>query len=237
MRQLEISGLSFSYGRLPVLHEVEFAVEEHEIFGIAGPNGAGKTTLFNVITGFYHGSGNITFEGRRISGLAPYAVCRRGLARTFQTPALFSSLSVLENVRVGGHFGGHDERHAGSALEFVGLADRGNASLDSLNLYEKKLTMIAASLAAKPRMLLLDEPAGGLSPKEVTETVDLFRKINKELGITIVVIEHVMRVLTTLADRLLILSAGRPICVGAPVDVCANEEIIDLYLGGGSCHA
>jgi branched-chain amino acid transport system ATP-binding protein len=237
MSHLDVIDVSFSFGKLAVLEHVSFAVEQGEVFGIAGPNGAGKTTLFNVVTGFYHGSGRVVFGGQRIDRLAPHAVCRRGVARTFQTPAFFPSLSVIENVRVGAYFGGRNEQQADQALEFVGLPERRDTPVDGLNLYEKKLAMIAASLATNPRLLLLDEPAGGLSPKEVSDTVELFRRINRELGLTLVVIEHVMRVLTDVADRLLILSSGRNVCVGPPAEVCADQEVIDLYLGGGTCSA
>ena len=237
MSHLEVRDLSFSYGKLLVLDGVSFDVQEGEIFGVAGPNGAGKTTLFNVITGFYHGKGSIGFEGRSITRLSPNAVCRRGLVRTFQTPQPFSTLSVIDNVRVGAHFGGRDEPAAEDALEFVGLADKRDRPADGLNLYEKKLALIATALATKPRLLLLDEPVGGLSPHEVSQTIELFRRINRDLGLTVVVIEHVMRVLTALANRLLILSSGRKVCVGPPEQVCADQEVIDLYLGGGSCRA
>jgi branched-chain amino acid transport system ATP-binding protein len=237
MSHLEVRDLSFSYGKLLVLEDVSFDVQEGEIFGVAGPNGAGKTTLFNVITGFHHGRGSIAFEGRSITRLSPNAVCRRGLVRTFQTPQPFSTLSVIDNVRVGAHFGGRDERAAEGALEFVGLADKLESPVEGLNLYEKKLALLATALATKPRLLLLDEPVGGLSPQEVSQTIELFRRINRELGLTVVVIEHVMRVLTALANRLLILSSGRKVCVGPPEQVCADQDIIDLYLGGGSCSA
>jgi branched-chain amino acid transport system ATP-binding protein len=234
MSHLEVDNVSLSFGKLAVLNGVSFAVEPGEVFGIAGPNGAGKTTLFNVITGFYHGSGRVAFDGRRLGRLGPHAVCRRGLARTFQAPQLFPSLSTIENVRVGAYFGGRDEAGADEALQFVGLQAKRDLPVESLSLQDKKLTMIAAALATKPSMLLLDEPVGGLSPKEVSEAVELFRRINQELGLTLVVIEHVMRVLTALAGRLLILSNGKDVCIGSPEKVCADPEIIDLYLGGGS---
>jgi branched-chain amino acid transport system ATP-binding protein len=237
MSHLEVRDLSFSYGKLLVLDGVSFDIEEGEIFGVAGPNGAGKTTLFNVITGFGHGRGSISFEGSSVARLSPNALCRRGLARTFQTPQPFSSMSVLDNVKVGAYFGGRDEGAAGDALEFVGLSGKKDDLVDGLNLYDKKMALIATALATKPRLLLLDEPVGGLSPQEVSQTIELFRRINRELGLTVVVIEHVMRVLTALANRLLIVSSGRKVCVGPPQEVCADQDIIDLYLGGGSCGA
>lgn len=237
MTQLQLADVSLNFGKLAVLKHVSFDVHQGEIFGIAGPNGAGKTTLFNVITGFYHGSGKVTFDGHDLSRAAPYTACRKGVVRTFQTPEPFASMSVIENVRVGAHFGGRNEADAEEALAFVGLTEGLDRSVDGLNLYDKKLTLIAAALAAKPKLLLLDEPVGGLSPKEVTQTMELFRRINKDLGLTLVVIEHVMRVLTSLADRLLILSSGETVCVGEPVAVCGDQRIIDLYLGGGACDA
>jgi len=237
---LEVIDLSLSFGKFSVLSHVDFAAEEGEIFGIAGPNGAGKTTLFNAITGFYHGSGKILFAGKRIDRLSPHRICHRGISRTWQVPQLFSSLSVEENVQVGAHFGRRRGEHEATekaeiaaAIETVGLMGREKVGLDSLNLFEKKKTMIAAALATRPRLLLLDEPVGGLSPKEVRDSIALFRRINKELGLTVIIIEHVMRVLTEIADRMLILSSGKNICCGTPAGVCADEGIIQLYLGSG----
>ncbi len=240
MSILEVNDLSLSFGKFRVLSGVSFAVEQGEIFGIAGPNGAGKTTLFNTITGFCHGSGRITFEKKRIDRFSPHRVCRHGIARTWQVPELFTSLTVEDNVQVGAHFGRRRGEHGrgekgeiAAAIEIVGLEGRANAGSDSLNLFEKKMTMIAAALASRPRLLLLDEPVGGLSPKEVGQSIALFRRINKELGLTIIIIEHIMRVLTELADRMLILSSGTDIICGSPAEVCANEKIIQLYLGSG----
>jgi branched-chain amino acid transport system ATP-binding protein len=240
MNILEVKDLSLSFGKFSVLNGVDFAVEEGEIFGIAGPNGAGKTTLFNAITGFYHGSGRILFENRRIDRLSPHRICHYGISRTWQVPELFASLSVEDNVQVGAHFGrrrgareASEKAEIASAIEVVGLKGRERAGLDGLNLFEKKLTMIAAALATRPQVLLLDEPVGGLSPKEVGESVALFRRINEELGLTVIIIEHVMRVLTEVADRMLILSSGQNICCGSPAEVCADERIIQLYLGSG----
>ena len=245
MSLLEIRDLQLSFGKFHVLQGVTMAVEEGEIFGIAGPNGAGKTTLFNTITGYYHGSGEILYDGQSIGRWAPHKICHRGITRTWQVPALFGSLAVEDNVQVGAYFGRKRRDKQGTseqadiaeAIEAVGLSTRAKTPVDALDLYEKKMTMIAAALATKPRVLLLDEPVGGLSPKEVGESIALFRRLNKELGLTVIIIEHVMRVLTEIAGQLLILSSGESIMCDSPAAVCAHPDIIDLYLGHAEAEA
>jgi branched-chain amino acid transport system ATP-binding protein len=211
-------------------------VEKGEIFGIAGPNGAGKTTLFNVITGFYRGSGVIIFDNVNITGLRPHQVCRKGIARTFQIPQLFVTLPVVDNVKVGAHFGvqgGHDERAIiNETINLVGLQGKENVIAANLNLFDKKLTMLASALATKPKLLLLDEPIGGLSPTEVKQSVALVHKINQELGLTVIVIEHLMKVLTKISRRLMILHNGEKICLGPPQEVTNDKRVIEVYLGG-----
>lgn len=206
-----------------------------EVLGIAGPNGAGKTTLFNVIAGHLGGSGHIWFRGQDIMGWKPHRVCRQGIARTFQVPVLFGSMSVADNVRVGAHFGGRadgDERRAvADALEQVGLSDRASAPARHLDLMGKKLAMLAAALVTEPLVLLLDEPMGGLAPAEVAAFGDLIVRLNRERGITLVVIEHLIRKLVELSDRLMILYHGEQIALGPPAAVVNDARVIDLYLG------
>ena len=180
MAILRCEKVTQRFGELPAVKDLSFEVEKGEIFGIAGPNGAGKSTLFNVITGFYRGSGDIIFDGRNISGLRPHQICHRGIARTFQIPELFLTLSIVDNVRVGAHFGErgvHDERERiKEAINFVGLQGKENVIAANLNLFDKKLTLLAAALATKPKLLLLDEPIGGLSPIELGQLIALIQK-------------------------------------------------------------
>ena len=236
MKILQINNVTQCFGQLAAVKELSFEVEKGEIFGIAGPNGAGKTTLFNVITGFYRGSGVIIFDNVNIMGLRPHQICCRGIARTFQIPQLFSTLPMVENVRVGAHFGvrgAHDERERiNEAINLVGLQGKENVIAANLNLFDKKLTMLAAALATKPKLLLLDEPIGGLSPIEVRQVITLTQKINQELGLTVIVIEHLMKVLTKISKRLMILHNGEKICIGPPQEVIEDKKVIEVYLGG-----
>jgi len=234
---LRCDELTMKFGELVAVNNLSFEVEEGEIFGIAGPNGAGKSTLFNVITGFYQGRGDIYFENRKINKMRPYKICNLGIARTFQVPQLCQSLSVFDNIRVGAHFGvglPHDDTEIiNKSVNFVDLEGKESIIADNLNLLDKKKTMIAAALATKPKILMLDEPTGGLSPAEVKQSIDLFRKINEELSITIIVIEHLMRVLTELAKRMMIIHMGSKICIGPPCDVTQDHRVVKIYLGGG----
>ena len=233
---LKCKNVTKRFGSLAAVDDLSFDVEEGEIYGIAGPNGSGKTTLFNVITGVYPFSGDILFQGGRISGLSAYKICHKGIARTFQIPQLFLSLPVYENIRAGAHFGApgkqaNEKETVKEVIDFVGLKGQENTVAANLKLLDKKRTMIATALATKPRLLLLDEPIAGLSPAEVKESVDMFKKINGELGLTIIIIEHFMKVLTELSNRLMILENGRNICIGVPVEVSKNEKVIECYLG------
>ena len=236
MKILQVTKVTKSFGELTAVKDLSFEVEKGEIFGIAGPNGAGKSTLFNVITGFYQGSGDIVFDNVNIARFKPYQICQKGIARTFQIPQLFFTMPVVKNVKVGAHFGvrgAHDERERiNEAINFVGLQGKENIIAANLNLFDKRLTMLAAALATKPKLLLLDEPIGGLSPTEVNQSMTLFQKINKELGLTIIIIEHLMKVLTELSQRLLILQNGERICIGAPQEVTKDKRVIEVYLGG-----
>jgi branched-chain amino acid transport system ATP-binding protein len=233
---LKVNQITKHFGELTAIKDLSFEVEEQEIFGIAGPNGAGKTTLFNVITGFYRSSGDIIFDGRSIRGLRPHQICRRGICRTFQIPQLFLTLPVVQNVKVGAHFGirtHQDERERiREAIGLVGLQGKEDVIAANLNLYDKKLTMIAAAVATKPKLLLLDEPVGGLSPTESRQFITLIQQINQELGLTIVVIEHLMKVLTEISQRLMILHNGEKICIGPPQGVTKDKRVIEIYLGG-----
>ena len=219
MKILQVDDVTQRFGELAAVKDLSFELEEGEIFGIAGPNGAGKSTLFNAITGFYRYSGDIYFNNEKISRLSTHQICHKGIARTFQIPHLFPTLPMVQNVRVGAYFG------------FVGLEGRENVPAEHLNLLDKKLTMVAVALATKPKLLLVDEPTAGLSPTETRDFITLFKKINKELGLTIIIIEHLMKVLTELSQRLMIMENGEKIAIGPPLEVTKDEKVIEIYLG------
>ncbi len=237
MSLLKCEKVTQQFGSLKVISDLDFELEKGEVLGVAGPNGAGKTTLFNVISRVYKGSGDIIFDNEHIMKLKTHQVCHRGVAGTLQIPQLFSTLPVHANVEVGAHFGnvGKEEKYENirEAIKFVGLEGKEEVIADNLNLYDKKLTMLAAALATKPKLLLLDEPIGGLSPTEVGQFVSLVEKVNTELGMTIIIIEHLMKVLTRLANRLMILENGVKIAIGPPDEVCSMEKVIEVYLGRG----
>jgi branched-chain amino acid transport system ATP-binding protein len=236
MKILQLNKVTKCFGKLAAVKDLSFEMENGEIFGIAGPNGAGKTTLFNVITGFYQGSGDIIFDNVNIAKLRPDQICHKGIARTFQIPQLFLTLSMVDNVRVGAHFGvrgAHDDKESiNEAINLVGLQGKEKVIAANLNLFDKKLTMLAAALATKPKLLLLDEPIGGLSPTEGKQFVTLVQKLNQELGLTVIVIEHLMKVLTGISQRLMILQNGEQICIGPPQEVTSDKRVIEVYLGG-----
>ena len=204
---------------------------------LVSPNGAGKTTLFNLITGFLQGTGEVRFEDKNVTNLKPYQICHRGIARTLQIPQVFSTLDVFNNVRFGAHFGnkhlkdGSETEIINRALDFVGLQDDKTAIAENMDLLHKKLIMIAAALATRPRLLLLDEPIGGLSPAEIGPLIELIRRINQELNITVIIIEHLMKVLKELSDRLMILHYGEEIRTGPPAEVMQDEQVKEVYLG------
>ncbi len=240
---LEARGVVKRYGGLAAVDGVDFEVFEGETFGIAGPNGAGKTTLFDVVTGISHATdGLVLFEGQQIQDASVHRICHLGISRTFQLPSVFDSQTALANVLAGAQYGEggswwsalrvsqkvRDTAHA--ELEFVGLGDRRAVLAGPLPVFDKKRLMIASALATRPRMLFLDEPFGGLTPPEVDELVALLRQV-KERGITIVLIEHVMRALMALSDRVLIMNQGRTLFLGSPADVLADEEVVRVYLG------
>jgi len=235
---LRLEKVSKNFGELAAVKNVSFEVEKGEIFGIAGPNGAGKTTLFNLITGVVRGSGKIIFNGININGLRPHQICHKGIGRTFQIPLLFSTMTVFENIKVGAHFGmpgvdskRDEEKNINEVINFVGLEGKENNIAANLNLFDKKLTMLAAVLATKPKLLLLDEPIGGLTPMEIRQFVMLIQKINQELGVTIIMVEHLIKVLMELSHRIMILNYGEIISIGSPEQVANNRKVREVYLG------
>lgn len=232
---LELKNVTKTFGKFAAVSDLSFSVNEGEMFGIAGPNGAGKTTLFNIISGFYRATGNILFNSRKISHFGPDKINILGIARTFQIPLLFDSMTIYQNILVGAHFGGQGknevENRIDEALSFFGLQDLRTAEVANLKLLDKKLTMAAAAFATKPKLLLLDEPVAGLNPVEAELFVDLVKKLNSEYGVTIIMIEHLMNILTEMSDRMMILNNGKKLIIGSPETVIKDPETIECYLG------
>ena len=234
---LQVRNLTKSFGAMMAVNDLSFEVSKGEVFGIAGPNGAGKTTVFNLITGFLQGTGEVRFEDENVTNLKPHQICHRGIARTLQIPQVFSTLDIFNNVRFGAHFGNRQLKDGNEAeiihrvLDFVGLQDDKTAIAENMDLFHKKLIMIASALATQPRLLLLDEPIGGLSPAEIEPLMQLIWKINQELNITIIIIEHLMKVLKKLSHRLMILHYGEEIRTGPPAEVMEDEKVREVYLG------
>lgn len=222
------------FGELVAVDDLSFHVRKGQIYGIAGPNGAGKSTVFNMITGNYGYEGKIEFQGKKITGLSSHLIAHAGIARTFQIPKVFPSLTVKKSISVGSRFGargGLDPAHVEEVIRFVELEEEQNQKTGRLNLLGKKKLMIGAALAIKPKILMLDEPMAGANAKEIKDLIGLIRRINGKLGITVIIIEHFMKVLTELTEELLIIEAGRMICCDAPEVVTRNPEVIDCYLG------
>jgi branched-chain amino acid transport system ATP-binding protein len=222
------------FGELVAVDDLSFTVEKGQIFGIAGPNGAGKSTLYNLITGFFSYEGKVEFDGKDISGMPPYRIAKAGIARTFQIPQTFPSLSVQKSISVGSRFGatgGLDPDHVAEMIRFVDLEDERFQNTGLLNLLGKKKLMIGAALATKPKILMLDEPMAGCNATEIRSLMDLIVKINQDLGITIIIIEHFMKVLTELTESLMIIESGRMICQDEPAKVVNDPRVIECYLG------
>ncbi len=231
---LKVENVTKKFGELVAVNNLSFEVEEGQVYGIAGPNGAGKSTIYNLITGNYSYEGEIKFEGQDIMGLPPYRIARLGIARTFQVPEIFPSLDVQTTVRVGSRFGargGLDLKHSDGIIDFVGLEEERFQDTGSLNLLGKKKLMIGAALATKPKILMLDEPMAGSNAGEIKSLMELIKKINQQLGITIIIIEHFMKVLTELTESLLIIESGRMICCDKPEIVTSDPRVIKSYLG------
>lgn len=238
---LVAENVTKTFGALRAVDDLSFSVAEGEVLGIAGPNGSGKSTLFNTITAIpYHAnSGRISFAGRRIEGLSPHAIAMAGIARTFQTETDFESLSVLDNLLVplvaANPSFSHAERvrQAEDTMVFVGYDGDPDRLASDLSVFDRKLLMLATALALKPRMLLLDEPASGLSRPEVQKTSELITKINAS-GVTIMLIEHVISLLVSVSNRLIVLNFGGKLAEGDPNTVVRDASVIEAYLGSGA---
>jgi branched-chain amino acid transport system ATP-binding protein len=235
MPLLELTEVSRSFGGLRAVNALSFAVEEGEIVGLIGPNGSGKTTVFNLISGVLPPHrGHITFAHASILGLRPHEVCRRGIGRTFQIVQPFNSLTVMENVRVGAFRAvqdpGQATRDAEAVLALVGLGRRRDALPPSLTIADRKRLELARALATRPRLLLLDEVMAGLRPAETLEMIEVARRIHAS-GITLLVIEHVMRAVMSLSHRVVVLHHGEKIAEGTPREVSRDAGVIRAYLG------
>jgi len=233
---LQTEGIVKRFGGLVAVNNVSLNVEEGQIFGLIGPNGAGKTTLLNVITGVYKpDAGIVRFKNNKITGLSPEVICREGIARTFQICQPFPKMSALENVLVAAIFGNrmairNPQAWAEEVLEFVEFPMPKDTLAMNLNTAQLKRLDLARALASNPEILLLDEIAAGLTPTELAEAMELIRRI-RERGVTIVIIEHVMRVIMGICDRIAVLHYGEKIAEGTCGEIAGDEKVADAYLG------
>jgi len=236
---LTVKNLTKRFGGLIAVNDLNFHIEEGEIVGLVGPNGAGKSTLLNIISGIYHtDSGRIYFQDEDITNSAPHEICKRGIAKTFQLVQSFPEMTAHQNVVVGALFGNSEkidikeaEHKASESLDFVGFPRKKfDYAVKNLNVVELKMIQLARALATEPKLLLLDEVSTGLNPKESKNAIKLIKKINDN-GITILMVEHVMRVIMNLSDRIIVLHHGKKIAEGVPNDIITNQRVIDAYLG------
>ena len=251
MALLELENVSIAIGGLKAIDNVSFSIEEGTIFGLIGPNGAGKTTMFNIITANYKPtSGKVTFCGKDISRFKPNVIVNLGIARTFQNIRLFSSMSVLENVLIGlhndakytffeamfrvGRYFKEEKRIKNRAielLEYLGMGDKINLPANSLSYGNSRKVEIARALATNPKLLLLDEPAAGMNPKETEELCELILKMKKDFNLSVLLIEHDMPFVNRLCSEVLVLDYGKKLFNGTPQDAINNKEVIAAYLG------
>jgi branched-chain amino acid transport system ATP-binding protein len=233
---LEVKNLKKNFGGLAAVSGADFRIEQGEIVGLIGPNGAGKTTIFNLISGTTKPTeGEIKWKGEDIAGLKPHEICRKNIARTFQAIDLFSDMTALENVMLGSLFGASENmagarEEAAALLDFVGLSTREDIQANDLTIAEQKRLEIARALATKPELLLLDEVMAGLNATEVSAAIELVKKIGQR-GITLFLIEHIMRAIMGVSDRIIALHYGQKIAEGTPEEISTNKKVIEVYLG------
>jgi len=238
VRILEGEGVTKYFGGLAAVSHVDFNVDQGEVVGLIGPNGAGKTTLFNLISGaLVPKPGAIKFKGENITGLKPHQICKMGVARTFQSVEVFANMLVLENVLLGSLFGTSNSmssadaaREATGLLEFVGLSAVRATPAKDLTLANQKRLEVARALATKPELLLLDELMAGLNPTEVAQAMELVTRI-RDKGVTIFMIEHVMKAIMSVCDRIMVLHHGKKIAEGTPQEIATSGTVVEVYLG------
>jgi branched-chain amino acid transport system ATP-binding protein len=230
---MTINNITKRFGGIRALNKVNVEVKKGEILGLIGPNGSGKTTLFNVISGFYPATeGTIEFKGENITNLSPHKIARRGIGRTFQIVRPFGDMTVLDNVLVSGLFSGKlGVKQCREILKTTRLLEREDDLAEMLNLAEKRRLEIARALALSPEMLLLDETMAGLTHTEVDEALKMISGIKNEFGLTIILVEHVMRAIMAVSERIVVLSEGQKIAEGSPKEVSENEQVLTAYLG------
>jgi branched-chain amino acid transport system ATP-binding protein len=237
-RVLEGEGLFKGFGGLMAINGVDFFLEDGEILGLIGPNGSGKTTMFNLIAGVYKpNSGKIRYYGKDITGTGCAAICQMGIARTFQITRPFPFLSVLDNVKLGRAYGSSPaktmdqaEAEAGEILEFIGISSKRSVKAGRLGLIDRKRLELGKALATRPKVLLLDEIMAGLNPAEIELATALVRKV-RDSGVSLIVIEHMMKAIMGISHRIVVLNAGRKIAEGSPAEVVSNEKVIEAFLG------
>jgi len=235
MSFLEVRKVSRFFGGIAAIRDVSFEVRKGEILGLIGPNGAGKTTMFNVVNGFYHPSrGEVYFKDQKVSGSKPHQICRRGIARTFQVVKPLQRMSVLDNVIASSFLRAKDKNQAveiaRESLQFTGLYEDRDVISRGLPLGKRKRLEIARALATQPELLLLDESFAGLNPAELDESIGIIRKI-KDRGITIMIIEHHMKVIMAISDRIVVLNYGEKIAEGTPLQIRSSPLVVEAYLG------
>lgn len=236
MSLIEVKNITQKFGGLTAVADVSFVLNKGEILGLIGPNGAGKTTLFNVINGFYHPTkGDVYLNGKKVTNLRPHVLCKLGVARTFQVVKPLQRMSTLDNVIASAFIRTRTKAEAHEVslevLKFAGLCDDMNVLSKSLPLGKRKRLEIARALATQPEIILLDEAFAGLNPTEINEQIEIVNKIRSERGITILIIEHHMKVIMAVSDRIVVLNYGQKIAEGTPYEIGHNPVVIEAYLG------
>ncbi|CAN5769879.1 ABC transporter ATP-binding protein [soil metagenome] len=240
MAILQVRGLSKRFGGLPAVDAVDFDVERAEVFAVIGPNGAGKSTLLKMISGMLTPSaGSVVFDGVDITGRKPHRIRQTGVAKVLQTPRVFATMTIRENAALGAMFGGTVGRRteraaltiADEILERLALGPKRDLAVNSLNLHERRTLELARALAGRPELLLLDEVMAGLNPSELATYIEVIRGVRDELDVTIVWVEHLMKAIAALADRVFVLNFGQQLAQGPVDDVLADPDVVTAYLG------